>query len=283
MKKDDRNKDNLLEGDKLKRIAKSLIDRSPDPIIVISSDGLIQVFNPSSEKVFGYTQDEVVGKNVTMLMPAPYHDDHSDYVKNYSGDSKVLNADRELLAMKKNGDIFPISLSVSDVSLNGDRLFAGIIHDLTEVKSIKNEFQRIWETVPVGLYQTSIKDGTFLKANPFCAKLLGYDKPEDLVGKKKSASFYPKERRAELVKALKKQDTVTDFEICLLLENNKKVWVCATARLIDGTIEGSLTDITHRKEMELELSQYRQKETEMLNEIQNKINKRLAEFDKVSA
>lgn len=144
----------------------------------------------------------------------------------------------------------------------------------------EGEFKRIWNTVPVGLYHTSVEDGTFLKANQFCAKLFGCKSPDDLIGKKKSSQFYSPKQRIELIDRLRKNGMITDFEICLTLENGKQVWVCATAKLVDDgkIIEGSLTDITERKKLEVELEEYKNREMRILSDLRIKINKRLSEF-----
>lgn len=145
-------------------------------------------------------------------------------------------------------------------------------------------FDRIWETIPVAIYQTKISDGTFVMINPYGARMLGYDDPEDLIGKVKSSDLYCNGRRKELINQLNRDGVVTDFEICLNIKG-KRVWVCATARLIEeeGVIEGSLTDITRRKEAEKELEVYHTEEAKILNDLQSKIKEKISEYERKTA
>lgn len=138
---------------------------------------------------------------------------------------------------------------------------------------------RMWESIPVGIYQTRIEDGTFVMINPYGAKMLGFNNPDEVIGKVKSSDFYCNERRQELLDILERDGEISDFEICLNIPKKGKIWVCATAKLVeeDGVIEGSLTDITKRKIMEEEIKSQHAIE---FDEIQEKINKKILEYDK---
>ena len=84
--------------------------------------------------MFGYSANEVIGKNVNVLMPEPFHSQHDDYVQHYldTGIKKVIGIGREVVAQKKNGAQFPVSLSISEVRVDGRRLFTGIVRDLSQ-------------------------------------------------------------------------------------------------------------------------------------------------------
>ena len=112
---------------------RSVVEAAVDAIIVIDERGLIEAFNPGAERMFGYRADEVSGRNVKMLMPAPYHAEHDGYMDRYltTGEARIIGSGREVSAQRKDGSAFPVHLSVGEMSLQGQRKFTGILHDLT--------------------------------------------------------------------------------------------------------------------------------------------------------
>jgi len=118
-------------------ITRAIVDSSLHCILMIDSNGKVLLFNPAAEKVFGYSNNEVVGNSVTMFMPEPYRSNHSQYLKNYfgTGRKKVIGVGREVVALKKDGTVFPIYLSVSEmIGTRGERRFVGMIVDITKRK-----------------------------------------------------------------------------------------------------------------------------------------------------
>src|SRR5205085_10876439 len=101
----------------------------------------------AAQKMFGYTPAEVVGKNVTVLMPQPYKSEHDGYLNNYhkTGRKKIIGIGREVAAVKKDGTIFPIDLAVSEVRVGNDVTYTGIIRDITERKQLEKEILEISE------------------------------------------------------------------------------------------------------------------------------------------
>jgi two-component system, LuxR family, sensor kinase FixL len=117
----------------------SVIDSAVDGIITIDSVGVMETVNKSVLELFGYTQNELIGKNVSMLMPEPHRSMHDKYLQEYlkTGHAKIIGIGRSLHAQKKNGDLFPILLSVSEMRL-GDRIvFTGFINDISELVMAK--------------------------------------------------------------------------------------------------------------------------------------------------
>ena len=112
----------------------SVIRSSVDGIIVIDETGTIEMFNPASEQLFGYSAEEAVGRNVSMLMPKPYDEEHPGYLRRYleTGAAHIIGIGREVEGLRKDGGTFPFDLSVSEVKLDGRRLFTGVVHDLTD-------------------------------------------------------------------------------------------------------------------------------------------------------
>ena len=125
---------------------RTLLDNVIDAIITIDDRGHIQSFNQAAERIFGYQQAMVLGRNVSMLMPEPESSLHDGYISRFkhSGEARIIGvAGRELFGLRSNGEQFPMELSVSAIQYQGERRFIGVIRDITERKRIdqmKNEF-----------------------------------------------------------------------------------------------------------------------------------------------
>jgi two-component system, LuxR family, sensor kinase FixL len=119
----------LASGERLR----SIIDSAVDGIIVIDETGRIESFNPAAERLFGYDRSEVLGRNVSMLMPSPYHEEHDTYVARYlaTGRAKIIGIGREVAGRRRDGSVFPLHLSVGEMTIGGAKKFTGILHDLT--------------------------------------------------------------------------------------------------------------------------------------------------------
>ena len=120
----------VLEADSL---FGALIKTAVDGIMVIDEAGLVQVYNQACENLFQYRQDEVLGRNVKMLMPQPYRENHDHYLQHYrtTGEARILGIGREVAGQRKDGTTFPMYLSVGEGVIAGNRLFVGIVHDLS--------------------------------------------------------------------------------------------------------------------------------------------------------
>jgi len=94
---------------------------------------VIEAFNPAAERLFGYSQREVVGQNVTLLMPQPYRDEHDGYLARYrqTGEARIIGIGREVQRRRRDGTVFPLHLSVGEMSVDGETRYTGILHDLS--------------------------------------------------------------------------------------------------------------------------------------------------------
>lgn len=112
-----------------------------DAIISIDQDGAITLFNPAAEQVFGYTASEVMGCKVDVLMPSPYREQHDGYLRRYqrTGEARAIGRIRAVQARRKNGEVFPIELSVSESSLDDEIIYTAILRDVSE----ERELQRV--------------------------------------------------------------------------------------------------------------------------------------------
>jgi PAS domain S-box-containing protein len=113
---------------------RSIIDSAVDGIIVIDAKGRIEAFNRGAERLFGYRALDVIGHNVKMLMPSPYHEEHDGYLARYleTGTAKIIGIGREVTGRRRDGTTFPLHLSVGEMSIGGEPKFTGMLHDLTE-------------------------------------------------------------------------------------------------------------------------------------------------------
>ena len=115
---------------------RTLIGTAADGIIVIDVKGSIQVYNAACARLFGYPANEALGQNVKMLMPSPYQEEHDGYLARYrmTGEKRIIGIGREVVGRRKDGTTFPMYLSVGEGALDGQKIYVGIIHDLTERK-----------------------------------------------------------------------------------------------------------------------------------------------------
>jgi PAS domain S-box-containing protein len=111
----------------------AILQTAVDGIITIDDQGIVESFNPAAERLFGYTAHEVIGQNISILMPSPYREEHDGYLARYlqTGEPHIIGVGRDVRAQRRDGTTFPVALAVSEVHLAGRRLFTGIIHDLT--------------------------------------------------------------------------------------------------------------------------------------------------------
>ena len=112
---------------------RAIIESAVDGIVVIDARGRVEAFNAAAERLLGYAESEVLGHNVSMLMPSPYHEEHDGYLARYlaTGEERIIGIGREVTGLRKDGTTFPVHLSVGRLSIDGETKFTGILHDLT--------------------------------------------------------------------------------------------------------------------------------------------------------
>jgi len=126
---------------------RAILDTAVEGIITIDERGLIESVNAAAEKTFGYTAQELIGRNVSVLMPNPDRQKHDGYLANYArtGHARIIGIGREVVGQRKDGTVFPMDLSVSEVKLENRRLFTGFVRDITERKRLEKEVLEISE------------------------------------------------------------------------------------------------------------------------------------------
>jgi two-component system, LuxR family, sensor kinase FixL len=124
---------------------RSVLDTIPDAMIVIDSTGIMRWFSTTAERLFGYAAEEAIGRNVSMLMPSPYREQHDSYLAHYfiTGEKRVIGRGRVVVGRRKDGTTFPMDLSVGEMISGANRSFTGFVRDLTERQETQQRLQEL--------------------------------------------------------------------------------------------------------------------------------------------
>jgi len=180
------------------QVLAAIVATAVDGIIVIDSRGRIESFNPAAERLFGYPAAEVIGRNVTMLMPSPYRDEHDWYLARYiqTGDARIIGIGREVQGRRRDGSVFPLHLSVGEMSIGSERKFTGIVHDLTarvrleeQLRASEARWRAIVESAVDGIIVIDTA-GRIEAFNHAAERLFGYQESE-VVGRNVSMLMPP--------------------------------------------------------------------------------------------
>ncbi len=123
---------------------RAIVDTAVDAIVVIDERGRIEAFNPAAERLFGYKAVEMVGRNVHILMPEPYHGEHDGYLARYreTGERRIIGIGREVSGLRSDGTTFPLELSIAEWNDGDKRFFTGVMRDVTDRRRAE-ELQRL--------------------------------------------------------------------------------------------------------------------------------------------
>ena len=124
---------------------RAILETAVEGIITIDQHGIVESMNAAAERIFGYSASEIIGQNISLLMPSPHREAHDGYIENYirTGRAKIIGVGREVAGRRKDGTIFPMDLSVSEVKLATGRMFTGFVRDITERKRLEREILEI--------------------------------------------------------------------------------------------------------------------------------------------
>jgi two-component system sensor kinase FixL len=169
---------------------RGIVNTAVEGIITIDERGIVESLNPAAEKLFGWRADEVIGRNVSVLMPSPYREEHDGYVANYvrTGRAKIIGIGREVVGQRKDGTVFPMDLSVGEVRLAQGRLFTGIVRDITERKRLEKEILEISDREQRRIGQDLHDD--------LCQNLAGIELMSEVLEEKLSAKSQPESAQA---------------------------------------------------------------------------------------
>ncbi|MBV8791996.1 MAG: PAS domain S-box protein, partial [Pseudolabrys sp.] len=124
---------------------RSILQTVPDAMIVIDQQGVVQSFSTTAQRLFGYSEEEVIGKNIKMLMPQPYRDAHDGYLGRYAktGERRIIGIGRVVVGQRKSGSTFPMELAVGEMRSDERTYFTGFIRDLTERQNTEARLQEL--------------------------------------------------------------------------------------------------------------------------------------------
>lgn len=120
---------------------RAVVETAVDAIITIDERGTIESLNPATERLFGYARGELVGRNVSVLMPEPFRGEHDGYIRRYLStcEARIIGVGREVPGLRSDGSVFPLDLSVSEFRVGDRRMFTGIVHDITNRRRLERE------------------------------------------------------------------------------------------------------------------------------------------------
>jgi PAS domain S-box-containing protein len=279
---------------------KAIVDTAVDGIITIDEQGAVESMNLAAQRIFGYTHQEVVGHNISIIMHEPERSAHNNHLANYlrTGEHKILGTIREVQGRRKDGSTFPMELAVSETRLGLRRIFTGIVRDITEYKKAVAERTRLvlelgaerallnglLDNAPVGLGFFD-HDLRFLRLNPALAEMNGL--PIEAHLGRTLQEVLPSISHAvssTFMKVLETGQSIVNQEVTAetpRLPGKERYWLCNfyPVKTIDGTMLGAgvvVTDIDDRKRMEEALKDADQRKDQFLAMLAHELRNPLA-------
>ncbi len=244
---------------------RALFNTTAISIVVIDDQGRIEEFNSASEAVFSYSKEEVIGQNVNMLMPEPYHSEHDDYLKNYlaGGKRKIIGIERELRGKRKGNKTFPLELLVGEAYLGNRRIFVGFVKDISKRKQMENasrHFESIIQSSDDAIMSKGL-DGIVTSWNASAEVMFGYT-AEEMIGNSMSKLFPPEQVDEEktILEHIVHGQRVSHFETVRIRKDGSPIDVSVTLSPIfdeAGNVIGAskiARDITQSKQLGRELN-----------------------------
>jgi diguanylate cyclase (GGDEF)-like protein/PAS domain S-box-containing protein len=195
-------------GDELRKSEaryRTVLEAAFDAIVTITPDGIVRWFNRGAERIFGHRAEEVIGQPVTLLMPERYREHCVAGLHRYlrTGEARVVGGTTELVGLRKDGSEFPMEMTLAETLEEGERLFTGVIRDVTERKKLEKDIRDSEERFRSLVQNTSDiitileADGTVRYISPALERMTGH-KPEEQIGTKAFASVHPDDRERAL-------------------------------------------------------------------------------------
>lgn len=259
------------------RFLLGVINNAADGLIAINESGLIQLFNPACERMFGYTAQEMIGRKVNVLMPDAHGAAHDNYIGKYlkTHEAKIIGLSREVVGKRKNGETFPLDIAINEIMLPGrQRMFVGILRDITARRMAEKEHQEAMlqmqqiltyiSYTSEGIYGIDLQGHTIF-ANKAAEEMLGFTL-EEMMHKSQhdlihhhypDGSAYPKEQ-CNIYHAFRDGKTHTESNEVFWRKNGFNFpveYTSSPTRDDKGAITGAVVvfrDVTERKLAEKE-------------------------------
>ncbi|MEI7725686.1 MAG: PAS domain S-box protein [Bacteroidota bacterium] len=251
-----------------------------DAIITADSAGIISGWNKGAEQIFGYTEKEVAGKELAVIMPSPHAERHGNYISRVvqGGEYHAIGKTIELSGLHKNGNEFPIELSLAEWSTESGRFFTGIIRDISDRKrgeeALRKSEELFRSVVNNSLDLTTLTDaeGKIVFISPQCEKVVGYS-ADTFIGKTIPEIIHPEDvGRCQQMweKVLNNDLEIKDYEYRIIDGQGETRWVSHSAKLININgkvlgIQNTISNITERKKAEEAIKVSEEKYRTMLN------------------
>ncbi|EMQ2876472.1 PAS domain S-box protein [Vibrio navarrensis] len=257
----------------------AILDTATDGVITINGQGEIQGINSAVSQIFGWPESELVGRNVSMLMPSPHQAQHDSYLARYlqTGETKVIGAPREVEAKHRDGQLIPVRLGVGQVNLeSGETLFVGFVADISERKAMEEKLREsearlrsLMQNIPGASFRRLLDSQcTPIFLSDGIVDLCGYSAQDFLSGTQRFADCIVAEDRdkvcSSIAASLDDRETY-EVEYRLIHRDGHTVWVLENGMIVrdeNGKIlwsDGVTVDISSRKAMEEELVEARQR------------------------
>ena len=249
---------------------RTVVGTTPDVVVLADRNGTILLWNQAAAQLFGYTEGEVIGQPLTLLMPHRYREAHQAGITRLgtTGETRIMGRTVELHGLRKDGTEFPLELSIGIGKTPEGVFYSGIIRDITRRKQAEEaqrqaeaRYQSVVENAVEGIFQTT-PDGRFLMANPSLAQMLRYDSPDMLVSTITDISrqlYADPKKREEILALLSQSGVVRAFETELICRDGDVISVSVNARAVrdlHGALlyhEGTVEDISERKRLAADL------------------------------
>lgn len=256
---------------------RALMDQAAEAIVIAALDGTLIEVNRRAEELFGYTNAELAGRRFTMLHPPDEHEEaHRAFALSGQGFSFTATA------LRKDGTALDVDISCSHVTFGGQTVAQAIFRNAAERRRLvealalaERECRELFESVPVGIYRSS-PEGRFLAANPFTARIMGFDSPEQMMQSVDDIGtqiYRNPEDRRRVLSILREQGYARDYEAQYATKTGASGWGIVNAKAVrdaEGNVryyEGVVQDITGRKHAEAELIRSR-------NELEERVAER---------
>ncbi|QDS94146.1 Sensor protein FixL [Roseimaritima multifibrata] len=246
---------------------RAILNAAVDSIVTIDRQGIIKSINSATERMFGYTQDELIGQNVKILMPQPYRREHDGYLSRYreTGETHIIGVGREVAGQRKDGSTFPVDLAVSEVE--NLSLFTGIIRDITDRKQAEeslrreHEFSESLTNMARNIVLVLDTGGRIVRFNPYMEELTGWQLDE-VQGRDWFDTFLPEHSREKTRSLFRRgiagERTHGNVSAILTKDGHEREieWYDTTLTGGKGEVTGLLTtglDVTERRMLEREI------------------------------
>jgi PAS domain S-box-containing protein len=242
-------------------LLRAIVDNTAEGLITMNEYGIIQTFNKACERIFGYQPKEVIGKNVKVLMPEPTRGAHDSYLERYkqTGQGHIIGTvGREIEGLKKDGTVFPLELSINVISVRGQRIFSGILRDISERRRTQQALELVTDGTSVGIYDHDVLNNAF-QISPKYMNMIGVPTERKSLSIEEWRSHIHPDDAPKVAEARDRhfsERTPLSVEYRLRCKDGNYRWMQSIGQAAwdhEGRpirLAGTLNDITERKEGE---------------------------------